>query len=118
MRYLTLLLFTALLTACTSNISDPLTPPGDANQPNGELVYVEDEALQEKIAAIGEEAKGKLGVFALLMEDERAVSFNGNDHFAMQSVVKLPVSILVMQQMADAMRQEQRPEPAVARIAV
>jgi len=101
MRYLTLLVVIAFLSACTGNVANPVTPSDDATQPNGELVFVEDEALQEKIAAIGEEAKGKLGVFALLMEDERAVSFNGNEHFALQSVVKLPVSMLVMQQVAE-----------------
>jgi beta-lactamase class A len=67
----------------------------------GELVFKEDEELQEKLAALAPEAKGKLGVFALLMEDERSVSFNGSEHFAMQSVVKLPVSMLVMQQVAE-----------------
>lgn len=96
-----LLILLTLLSACNSNVADPLAPPTDQNQPNGELVFKEDEDLQEKIAALGEEAKGKLGVFALLMEDERAVSFNGNDHFAMQSVVKLPVSMLVKQQVAE-----------------
>jgi beta-lactamase class A len=101
MKYWLLLIVLVFLPACNNNVADPLVPPTDANQPNGELVFKEDEDLQEKIAALGEEAKGKLGVFALLMEDERAVSFNGNDHFAMQSVVKLPVSMLVMQQVSD-----------------
>ncbi len=101
MKYWFLLIVLVFLPACSTNVADPLTPPTDANQPNGELVYAEDEALQEKIVALGEEAKGKLGVFALLIEDERAVSFNGNEHFAMQSVVKLPVSMLVMQQVAE-----------------
>ena len=101
MRYLTLLLVIAFVSSCTGNVANPVTPSDDATQPNGELVFVEDEALQEKIAAIGEEAKGKLGVFALLMEDERAVSFNGNEHFALQSVVKIPVTMLVMQQVAE-----------------
>jgi len=100
MKYWLLLIVLVFLPACNSNVADPLAPPTDANQPNGELVFKEDEDLQEKIAALGEEANGKLGVFALLIEDERAVSFNGNEHFAMQSVVKLPVSMLVMQQVA------------------
>ena len=70
-----LLILLILLSACSSNVADPLAPPTDPNQPNGELVFKEDEDLQEKIAALGEEAKGKLGVFALLMEVQWQRSF-------------------------------------------
>ena len=69
--------------------------------PTGELVFKEDEELQKEIATIAKEAKGKVGVFALLMEDERAVSLNGNEHFAMQSVVKLPVAMAILKQAAE-----------------
>ncbi|HEX6279644.1 MAG TPA: class A beta-lactamase, partial [Pyrinomonadaceae bacterium] len=53
---------------------------------------------QNKLAEIANAASGKVGVFALLMEDSRSVSVNGNERFAMQSVVKLPVAMTVMRQ--------------------
>ena len=87
--------------SCAGNVADPLSPPNDPTNSNGELVFEEDEKLQETIASLEPESKGKLGVFALLMEDERAVSLNGAERFAMQSVVKLPVAMLVMQQVAE-----------------
>ncbi len=92
-----LLLGLALLSAC-GNVSNSLEPANESFNPTGELVNKEDEELQEKLAALEPDAMGKLGVFALLIEDGRAVSLNGSDRFAMQSVVKLPVAMLVMQQ--------------------
>ena len=102
MKFLSALLILALATFAAS-CGQVVVPVNDiVNPPTiGELVYKEDEELQEKLATFAPEAKGKLGVFALLMEDDRAVSFNGTEHFAMQSVVKLPVSMLVMQQVSE-----------------
>jgi len=73
----------------------------NAQEPTGELVFKEDEELQKEIASIANEAKGKVGVFALLMEENRAVSLNGKERFAMQSVVKLPVAMAVMKQVGE-----------------
>jgi len=70
--------------------------PAIDDQPTGELVFKEDEELQNQISTIADETKGKVGVFALLIEDDRAISLNGNVHFAMQSVVKLPVAMSVL----------------------
>ena len=82
----------------SSSISNVRTAD-NSQEPTGELVFEEDEELQEEIAEIANEAKGKVGVFALLMEENRAVSLNGKDRFAMQSVVKLPVAMAVMKQL-------------------
>lgn len=87
-----------LLSACQSGI--PLRTEFDPTEPikgPGELVFKEDEELQKKIASIASDAKGQVGVFALLIEEDRSVSLNGNDHFALQSVVKLPVTMAVIE---------------------
>ncbi|MEO5860497.1 MAG: class A beta-lactamase [Pyrinomonadaceae bacterium] len=100
-KYLVHILFLAVALASACSSTPTVVPVDEIVNPSTEVVYPEDEALQSKIAEIGAEARGKLGVFALLMEEDRSVSFNGNEHFAMQSVVKLPVAMLVMQQVAD-----------------
>ena len=101
MKHLLLIIGFIFLAGCSGGISSSIVPTNESLQPTGELIFKEDEELQEKLAGLADEAKGKLGVFALLMEEDRAVSFNGNEHFAMQSVVKLPVSMLVIQQAAE-----------------
>ena len=101
MRYCISFLCVLMLSACSGSVSNTLLPTNESLQPAGELIFKEDEELQEKLAGVAGEAKGKLGVFALLIEDERAVSLNGNERFAMQSVVKLPVAMAVMQQAAE-----------------
>ena len=101
MKYLALMVGLAILSFSCGGVSNTLVPTNESLDPTGELVFKEDEELQEKLAAVGAETKGNLGVFALLLEEERAVSFNGNQRFAMQSVVKLPVVMTIMQQVAD-----------------
>jgi beta-lactamase class A len=53
--------------------------------------------LQKQIAEIAKEGQGEVGVFAELIETGETVSLNPDAHFAMQSVVKLPVSMAVLQ---------------------
>jgi beta-lactamase class A len=87
-----------LFSACSvmpdvNSLNRPLGP-----EPPSDLVIKADDELQQQIAEIAKEAKGKVGVYALLIEEDRSVSLNGNEHFAMQSVVKLPVSMAVLKQ--------------------
>ena len=74
--------------------------PVEAEPPAGELVFQEDEELQRRFAEIAEAAQGKVGVYALLIEENRSVALNGNERFAMQSVVKLPVAMAVLEMVA------------------
>src|SRR5215204_339634 len=71
--------------------------PVDSEPTLGELVFEEDENLQKRLAAIGGAGQGKVGIYALLIEENRAVSVNGGERFAMQSVVKLPVAMAVLE---------------------
>src|SRR5712671_3806262 len=53
--------------------------------------------LQEEITAIAALAKGRVGVSAVVLETgETVAALNSQDHFPMQSVYKLPISMAVM----------------------
>src|SRR5205814_7560886 len=55
--------------------------------------------LQQEITAIAALAKGRVGVSAVVLETgETVASLNSQDHFPMQSVYKLPISMAVMKQ--------------------
>src|SRR5690606_29757539 len=97
-NYLSALLCLVAFASCSSA---PTVSVDDIVNPSTEVIFKEDEELQEKLAAIAAESKGKVGVFALLMEEDRSVSFNGSERFAMQSVVKLPVAMAVMRHVND-----------------
>lgn len=57
-----------------------------------------DAALIKQLEEIAKESKGKVGVSAVLIETGETVGINQAEHFAMQSVVKLPISMAVMKQ--------------------
>lgn len=90
-----------IVLAASSCSTTPTVSVDEIVNPSTEVVFPEDDALQAKLAEIAAESKGKIGVFALLMEEDRSVSFNGNERFAMQSVVKLPVAMAVMKQVSE-----------------
>jgi beta-lactamase class A len=71
--------------------------PVDSEPTLGELVFEEDENLQKRLAGIAGAVQGKVGIYALLIEENRSVSVNGGERFAMQSVVKLPVAMAVLE---------------------
>ena len=55
--------------------------------------------LQQEITSIAALAKGHVGVSAVVLETgETVASLNPQDHFPMQSVYKLPISMAVMKQ--------------------
>src|SRR5258705_5784971 len=55
--------------------------------------------LQQEITAIVALGKGHVGVSAVVLETgETVASLNPQDHFPMQSVYKLPISMAVMKQ--------------------
>ena len=91
----------AVLLSGSCSSAPTVVPVDEIINPSTEVIVKEDEDLQSKIASIASESNGTVGVFALLLEDDRSVSFNGNERFAMQSVVKLPVAMAVMKQVND-----------------
>jgi beta-lactamase class A len=60
-----------------------------------------DLALEMQFSEIAKEAKGNVGVAAIEIETGRSASLNASEHFAMQSVVKLPISMAVLRQYGD-----------------
>ncbi|MGD9629757.1 MAG: class A beta-lactamase [Pyrinomonadaceae bacterium] len=101
LKLLGLLILTAFSWACGGRDAGPVSGTPETEEPTGELIFKEDELLQKNIAGIASEASGKVGVFALLMEQNRAVTVNGSERFALQSVVKLPVAMAVLKQAAE-----------------
>jgi beta-lactamase class A len=56
--------------------------------------------LQQEITEIASLAKGRVGVSAMVLETaETVAALNSQDHFPMQSVYKLPISMAVMKQL-------------------
>jgi len=59
----------------------------------------EKQTLKKEIEEIAATAKGRVGVSAMVLESgETLASLNPQDHFPMQSVYKLPISMAVMKQ--------------------
>ena len=54
--------------------------------------------LHHQIQQLASTAKGRVGVSAVLLETGETVSLNTHDHYPMQSVYKLPISMAVMKQ--------------------
>ena len=92
----------AIIAACRGGIDIPTefpTPPPVPNAtPAAKIVLKPDVELEKQIAEIAKEAKGKVGVAAVLLETGDSAMLNGDQQFPMQSVYKLPISMAVMEQ--------------------
>ena len=76
----------------------PTPPPEPVATPLTKLELKRDAGLEAAIANTAEEAKGKVGVAAVVIETGDAVLLNADQHYPMQSVYKLPISMAVMDQ--------------------
>jgi len=89
------------------------SPPGDSRAVTPEPS--QRSALQNQVSEIAALAKGHVGVSAMLLETgEMVAALNRQDHFPMQSVYKLPISMAVMQQI-DAGRTKLQQKVAVTK---
>ncbi len=80
------------------------TPPPETTTPTKPLKKVElkpDAELQKHIETIAAEAKGNVGVAAVVLETGESATLNAEQHFPMQSVYKLPISMAVMHEIDD-----------------
>ncbi len=80
------------------------TPPPETTTPTKDLPKLElkpDAELEKQIAKIAGEAKGKVGVAAVLLETGDSVAINAEQRFPMQSVYKLPISMAVLHEVDD-----------------
>ncbi|HMO80417.1 MAG TPA: class A beta-lactamase [Pyrinomonadaceae bacterium] len=80
----------------SGNVSENGSRQKPVKEPS-EQVPKSDPILSRQIAEIAQEAKGKVGVYAIIPETGESVGLNENERFAMQSVVKLPISMAVLQ---------------------
>lgn len=100
-RFLGLLMIFALMacTACSrAGISADNDSTRNANISTPSATH--DAELAKQIEGIAKDAKGKVGVHAVLLKAGKTVSLNADQRFAMQSVVKVPISMAVMEKVA------------------
>ncbi len=87
---------------CRSTIEVPLglpTPPGPAPAtPVAKLEFKRDSELEKRFAEIAEEAKGRVGVAAVVIETGEAAFLSADEHYPMQSVYKLPIAMAMMEE--------------------
>jgi beta-lactamase class A len=79
------------------NASNDLTAAAPVASPS----RLPDQQLRAQITEIAKEANGKVGVYATVLETGQSVALNENEHFAMQSVVKLPISMAVLKRVEE-----------------
>ncbi len=73
----------------------------NANSANSNLAAQptnDDAELAKQIEEIAKEANGRVGVYAEMIDGEGSVSLNADERFAMQSVVKVPIAMAVLNQ--------------------
>ncbi|MDT7540536.1 MAG: beta-lactamase class [Acidobacteriota bacterium] len=111
----TLLSYVLLVTSLTSACSGTTTAQNNnlTNKPSASQATKKDESrereLEDQIGRIAAEAKGHVGVSALVLETGEEVSLNPHDHFPMQSVYKLPIGMALMREVdAGKMKIDQR----------
>lgn len=104
MKYF-ILVFALFLSACggaanqTAVNSTPTPePPPISVRPSPAGRVVPDAELEKRFAEIAKEAKGKVGVAAIVFESGENAGLNAGEKFAMQSVYKVPISMAVMRQ--------------------
>jgi beta-lactamase class A len=76
----------------------PTPEPPAAATPLPKIELKPDAELEKAIAEIAKEAKGKVGVAAVVIETGESVGLNAGERFPMQSVYKLPIAMAVMEQ--------------------
>lgn len=91
-----------LTAACTAKTDIPLeypTPPPPAMAtPLPKLELNRDSELEKQFAEIAKDAKGNVGVAAVVLETGDAALLGADNRYPMQSVYKLPISMAVMDQ--------------------
>jgi beta-lactamase class A len=91
------LLVTTFTPACsrasTAQKNSPAAKPAEAQAAKRDDARRE---LEAEIGRIAAEAKGRVGVWARVLETGEEAGLSGRDHFPMQSVYKLPIALAVL----------------------
>ena len=101
-RLILLLTFSLVLASCKHNRQPESVNVSRDQTPSPRPTAKPDNALQSQIAQIASLSQGRAGVLAVLLETgDTVASLNPQDHFPMQSVYKLPISLAIMKQVDD-----------------
>ncbi len=101
MKVSTILVFTACIIFSMACGDSSATVSNVEVQTNANILApseIPDERLAAELNNIADEAQGKVGIHAVLLETGATVSVNADERFAMQSVVKVPISMAVLKQ--------------------
>lgn len=104
MKQIILFNLIAITAACggtAANQAVSINSAAVTSSPAPSPAVMADSELQNLIETIASEAKGKVGVYASVIETGETVSLNPNDRFPMQSVYKLPIAMAVMKHVED-----------------
>lgn len=93
-------IFACLLSGCGGETHTPNAVSGN-NEKQVQPAPTPDAGLAKSFEQIAADSKGKVGVYAVEIETGRSAELNAAEQFAMQSVVKLPISMAIMQMVAD-----------------
>ncbi|MBC7900410.1 MAG: class A beta-lactamase [Saprospiraceae bacterium] len=100
--FISIFLIVQILSASCGGTAANQIPPANAAAktitPETFATPKTDAELQKQIEAIAAEAKGKVGVYATVIETGETVSLKGDGRFAMQSVYKVPIAMAVLWQ--------------------
>lgn len=97
-----LIIFALFLSACGGAAVNQNTAVNSANNTAAAATPVPklapDAELERQFAEIARDAKGKVGVAAVVLQTGENASLNGAERFPMQSVYKLPIAMAVLKQ--------------------
>ncbi len=96
-----LVLFVLFITSCGPAVDpDRMLRADNANGNSNQIMTVDistaDAELAKQIEDIAKEANGRVGVYAEMIDGEGTVSLNADERFSMQSVVKVPIAMAVL----------------------
>ena len=96
-----LIIFALFLSACGGAATNQNTAANTAARTPASTFAAKqapDTELEKQFAEIAKEAKGKVGIAAVVLETGENASLNGGDRFPMQSVYKLPIAMTILKQ--------------------
>lgn len=82
----------------SSNAADNKDRQTDAPKEVAASTANNENALRDRIEQISQEAQGRVGVTATVLETGESVTLNGDQRFPMQSVYKFPIAMAVLAQ--------------------
>ncbi|MBX3267899.1 MAG: class A beta-lactamase [Acidobacteria bacterium] len=95
----TLIAFSVLLLISCS--AERAANTATASSPTPTPAVTRDAELERAFAEIAKDSQGRVGVYARVLETGESAELNADDRFAMQSVVKVPISMAILRQVEE-----------------